>query len=232
MKKTIHLRGDIKRAGLLCSGIIATILVFSLIGIQSAYAAFTNQLDLGDRGPRVTELQVYLATNASIYPEGLVTGYFGQLTKAAVERFQATQGIISHGTPLTTGYGRVGPLTLARLNAQITIGDTRAPTITRINTSSGNTSATINWTTSEPALSKVYYSTFPIKISNVFDATGISSGEPIVTGTLASYDGIKRSSQSMNIQGLEEDTSYYYLVVVSDSSSNISITSPAFFRTN
>ena len=232
MKKIINLQGNAKRAGPIVSGIIMAMFVFSFLGVQSAYATITSQLDFGDRGSEVTELQTYLATDVAIYPEGLVTGYFGQLTKAAVERFQTAQGIISQGTPATTGYGRVGPRTLGVINSLLTRGDESAPVITSVSVSSGSTGASINWTASEMARGKVYYSTSPIRISNVFDVTGVFSGEPIVSGTLAPYDGISRSSQSVNINGLAPNTTYYYLVAVLDSSNNVNITPPSFFRTN
>jgi len=45
------------------------------------------------------------------------TGYFGALTLAAVQKYQSKHGIITSGTPETTGYGRVGPKTRAVLNA-------------------------------------------------------------------------------------------------------------------
>lgn len=51
-----------------------------------------------------------------MYPEKLVTGYFGPLTLKAVQRFQTKYGIVSSGSPSTTGYGRVGPRTRAKLN--------------------------------------------------------------------------------------------------------------------
>ena len=54
-------------------------------------------------------LQQFLKSKGpGIYPEGLVTGYFGPLTKAAVQRYQLSQSII------TTGY--FGPLTRAAVN--------------------------------------------------------------------------------------------------------------------
>ena len=54
-----------------------------------------------------TELQKFLKQYPSIYPEGLVTGYFGRLTEAAVSRFQTQYGI-----QVT---GQVGPQTRAKL---------------------------------------------------------------------------------------------------------------------
>jgi len=68
---------------------------------------FTSDFGLGSRDAStagaVTELQRFLAKNPTLYPEGLVTGYYGNLTKRAVQRFQASKGISQ------TGY--VGPLT-------------------------------------------------------------------------------------------------------------------------
>ncbi|MBI2035350.1 MAG: peptidoglycan-binding protein [Candidatus Liptonbacteria bacterium] len=63
----------------------------------------------------VTKLQRYLAADPTLYPEGLVTGYFGSLTQTAVRRFQARNGIVSSGSPATTGYGVLGPKTRAAI---------------------------------------------------------------------------------------------------------------------
>src|SRR3989338_4378323 len=231
MTKKINLSKTL--SGLLFgAGFLAMTLV--TVGVPGSANADTlfRQLDLEMTGSDVSDLQTFLARDSAIYPERLVTGYFGQLTKAAVERFQTAQGIISQGTPATTGYGRVGPRTLGVINSLLTRGDESAPVITSVSVSSGSTGASINWTASEMARGKVYYSTSPIRISNVFDVTGVFSGEPIVSGTLAPYDGISRSSQSVNINGLSPNTTYYYLVAVLDSSNNVNITPPSSFRTN
>lgn len=76
----------------------------------------TPPLSMGASGSNVTCLQQILAADPSVYPEGMITGYFGALTQAAVQRFQAKNGIVSSGTPSTTGYGAVGPRTAAALN--------------------------------------------------------------------------------------------------------------------
>lgn len=78
--------------------------------------SLTQNLQRGSSGQQVTDLQTALKTDATVYPEGLVTGFFGALTEKAVQRFQAKYSIVSSGTPATTGYGRVGPKTRAKLN--------------------------------------------------------------------------------------------------------------------
>ncbi|MBZ9572123.1 peptidoglycan-binding protein [Patescibacteria group bacterium] len=67
-----------------------------------------RQLRTGMTGEDVKLLQEILATDPDIYPEGLVTGYFGPLTRNAVKRFQKIAGIEQVGV--------VGPKTLSRIN--------------------------------------------------------------------------------------------------------------------
>jgi hypothetical protein len=69
----------------------------------------------GVSNSEVRKLQELLAKDPSLYPEGMVTGYYGKLTQKAVERFQKKYGIVSSGTPESTGFGKVGPKTLAKL---------------------------------------------------------------------------------------------------------------------
>jgi len=76
---------------------------------------FTVGLAYGDSGEGVRQLQIFLkAQGPEIYPEGLITGYFGSLTQKAVQRFQEKYGIAKAGDP---GYGYVGPKTRAKINA-------------------------------------------------------------------------------------------------------------------
>lgn len=79
---------------------------------DSCYSVrITQNLALGSTGSDVTNLQTYLARDPSLYPEGLVTGYYGPATKTAVQRFQTRYRIIYSGT----GYGTVGENTRAEL---------------------------------------------------------------------------------------------------------------------
>ncbi|GEM_PF-1474342 len=80
-------------------------------------AVFTQLLTRGSRGQQVTALQQFLKLYPDFYPEGSVTGYYGPASERGVQRFQKKYGIITSGTPATTGYGNVGPRTRAKLNS-------------------------------------------------------------------------------------------------------------------
>ncbi|MEK7192632.1 MAG: fibronectin type III domain-containing protein [Patescibacteria group bacterium] len=218
--------------------IVGVLTVFSFLGfgIQFADAALYRSLDQCDSGTDVSELQTYLASDTTIYPSGLVTGYYGSLTRGGVERFQTRYGIVSSGSPATTGYGRVGPVTRNAINAKLGMGvtptgDVYAPLIKNTNVSVSNNNAVISWTSSEDSEGKVYYSNSPITLSNMFDVNGVSVGEPIVSGALVGYDSITRLSHTVNITNLTPNTNYYYLIVAFDSSKNSSISLPATFKT-
>lgn len=71
-----------------------------------------RRLYMGISGNDVRVLQEALASMPDIYPEGLATGYFGSLTKRAVQRFQERYNVAKEGAP---GYGDVGPGTRAKL---------------------------------------------------------------------------------------------------------------------
>lgn len=65
----------------------------------------------------VSKLQKFLQVKGDFtYPTA--TGFFGAATQLAVQRFQARIGLISYGTPGTTGYGFVGPTTRAKIKTQ------------------------------------------------------------------------------------------------------------------
>ncbi len=59
--------------------------------------SITKNLSRGDKSTEVEHLQEILATDPSVYPEGLVTGFFGVLTEKAVERLQQRLGLTSTG---------------------------------------------------------------------------------------------------------------------------------------
>ncbi len=67
-----------------------------------------RHLEVGARGEDVTLLQELLASDPEVYPEGLVTGYYGPLTYGAVKNFQKKMGVEEVGV--------VGPKTMSKIN--------------------------------------------------------------------------------------------------------------------
>ncbi len=85
----------------------------------SSCSAISQNLNYGDSSEAVTKLQQFLAKDKSVYPEGLVTGFFGHATEDAIQRYQTAHGIVATGTPSTTGYGAVGPKTLGEIDHEM-----------------------------------------------------------------------------------------------------------------
>lgn len=81
--------------------------------VSSGRASFSVNLAFGMRSSDVYRLQQLLATDNEVYPEGTVSGYFGQLTRGAVQKFQIKYGVVTSESD--AGYGSVGPKTRAKL---------------------------------------------------------------------------------------------------------------------
>lgn len=75
----------------------------------------TRTLAFGSKGDDVTQLQYFLISQNLLLPDS-ATGYFGALTEVAVQKFQSRNGIVSSGTPGSTGYGVVGSKTRAAMS--------------------------------------------------------------------------------------------------------------------
>ncbi len=202
---------------------ILSVFMFGLAYTASA-ATIDTQLQLGSRGTEVTELQTYLATNPSFYPQGLITGYYGNLTVAAVKRFQAFYGI--------SQVGRVGPQTMAKLNSLmggVVVGvDVTAPVIMGVAASITGTSATITWMTDTTTTGRVFYSTTPLQISEV----SASYAAPIVTnGQAIQSSSASGTSHAVSFGSLTPNTVYHYFVQAVDLTGNVSMTWPVTFQT-
>lgn len=76
----------------------------------------TRELDLGDTGPDVRDLQRVMVWEGFFPANHPGSDYFGTITRDCVEKFQTRYGIVTGGTPETTGFGRVGPKTLEFIN--------------------------------------------------------------------------------------------------------------------
>lgn len=100
--------------------VIASGLLFAMFPLfasaQTTCPQLTRSLEFGSRGSDVVELQQFLIAQ-NMLADDLATGYFGELTQAAVQTWQSTNGVVSSGTPDTTGYGRVGPKTRAAMES-------------------------------------------------------------------------------------------------------------------
>lgn len=231
MKTTTHIM-HASRKGLLLGGMTAAFLLVSLLGIKSAQAMITSTLDIGSNGSQVTELQTYLAGNASFYPSGLITGYYGALTAAGVQRFQAAHSIVSSGTAESTGYGRVGPQTMSLLNSLMGnstpgVSFDSAPVLSKPSIQLNGTSATFTWTTNEASQGQVYYDTAPLRAD---EATGPRQ-LPFVSGAY-SNGSTGQTSHSITVLNLLPATTYYFLTRAIDTNGNMSMTWPSTFRTN
>lgn len=205
------------------AGTILALLIIGIAATQKAHAAITSELDFGSTGTEVTELQQFLATNPLIYPAGTVSGYFGPLTRAAVVQFQ-----VAYDIPQV---GRVGPMTQTKINRIMSSGfglDTSVPVMGNASVQTNRTDATINWTTNEMAQGQVYYDMLPIQSNEV----SRHAQQGFVSGTAAPNTAGVRNTQSITLQGLQPNTTYYYLTRAIDNSGNDSITLSNSFRTN
>ena len=92
----------------------------------------TKEINPGARSDEVMKLQELLAQDPSVYPDGIVSGYYGPKTVAAVRKFQA-----KHGLPVV---GRVGPSTLAKINEVLgsPVARVAAPTAPSVQSQTAN----------------------------------------------------------------------------------------------
>lgn len=210
-------------------GLFLAIIVISIpfVSAQAATlspATLSRQLEFGMSGSDVTALQTFLASDITLYPQGLVTGYFGPLTKAAVIRFQAQKGLPQ--------VGRVGPQTLAAIgnladNTRKVGSDRIAPTISDIEILTTDSSASITWETSQGSSAIVYYDTSPLRLTEADATNGVN-----ISGTTALESTQLKTSHKVSISNLQSDTTYNYLIYVQDPYGNVALTWPATWRTN
>jgi peptidoglycan hydrolase-like protein with peptidoglycan-binding domain len=106
--------------------ILATLITMSACtSIVSAQASscptITAYLTVGSRNSQVITLKKFLAAEKLLVGASN-TNYFGPSTAAALKAWQKKKGLVSSGTPTTTGYGATGPKTRAALkNCRSTI---------------------------------------------------------------------------------------------------------------
>ena len=210
---------NISRSLLFVSAFIFTSVIMSAPSEAKADALY-RQLGIGSSGPDVSILQTFLAGDSSLYPEGLVTNYFGTMTAAAVSKFQTRNNIPS--------VGYVGPVTLSALNKQISTNtdntDVSAPVVSNVKIAVNSNTANISWNTNELSYGTLYYSTTPLSMYE-------QGRSVIVDGTRATTGTSLRDSPSITISGLQPDMKYYYIISSVDAFGNVNITWPATFLT-
>jgi len=99
------------------AALIAELQIELLNMISSEGGQLTSNLKLGDSNSEVELLQTWLSQDSEVYPEGIVSGWFGPLTKAAVIKFQEKYfDEVLAPWNFTAGTGYVGSTTRAQLN--------------------------------------------------------------------------------------------------------------------
>lgn len=207
------------------AGVLALVFTTLVLPFATHASTLTRQLQTGMSGSDVGALQSFLAQDVTMYPQGLVTNYFGFLTKSAVSNFQSRNGL--------PAVGRVGPATLPIINAQMNGMniDTEmpstipAPQFTSHNIGINGTSATISWSTNEASKGVVYYSTSPLIASEYVNSVTIS-------GSSIMNDANLHISQSLTLQGLQSNTRYYYMIYITNQSGIVSVSGFSTFITS
>jgi len=203
-------------------GVAAAVLSLAAIAAPAFAATISTQMDIGTQDGDVTTLQQAFAANPSIYPQGLVTGYFGPLTSQAVTNFQAAQGLPQ--------VGRVGPLTIAAFNqvyGGTVSGTTQDPIISAVSIAPNSSGTSLLWTTNQNATGLVYYSTSPLQVS---EATGPGQAVTVNGTNVLSASSASGTSNSLLLTNLSTNTTYYYMIE-SVSPSGVSVTWPSTFTT-
>ena len=91
--------------------VVIASLLFLSANIASAASPLTLSLSRGMKNDQVKQLQLFLASQPDIYPEGTASGYFGVLTEKALKKWQKEKGL----DPL----GIVGPKTRVLINREL-----------------------------------------------------------------------------------------------------------------
>lgn len=83
---------------------------------QVAAQTVSGPFGLGMQSEQVKILQQILSKDRNIYPEGVISGFYGPTTVLAIKRFQEKYMGLKSGTPDTNGYGLAGPNTRVKIN--------------------------------------------------------------------------------------------------------------------
>lgn len=217
----------IKKNKFLFLGLIGSLVfavVFSTTSVFAQVATYSQingstTLKVGSKGADVSTLQKFMASNKDIYRGGLVTGYFGSMTKSAVKNFQYAYDLSIDGV--------AGAMTKNKVNNIITAGhgiDIYSPAINSLSVIPSGRNVSFSFNSNEAVKATVFYDTNRI----IWSETEVSYGTPFISGT-----GIADNTFSVNKQitlnNLSANTTYNYTVLVTDESGNFSVVWPRTF---
>ena len=226
-----------------------------LVKVEEAIE-FSKTMVKGTRGGEVENLQKFLSKHPDVYPEGLVTGYFGSLTEAAVKRFQEKYANeILKPLGFIEGTGVVGNRTLEKLN-EVARATPAVPAIPATPAVPG-VSPAIPAVPATPALpatpaaattTPVIDTTLPT-ISNISANNITSSGAAIIWttneaadsqveygitmsyGNLTGLDASLVISHLVSLSNLQANTTYHYRVKSKDAAGNLAVSYDYAFTT-
>ncbi len=141
-----------------------------------------KQMRRGQSGGSVSTLQQFMVSQG-VYSPDLVTGYFGPATERGVQTWQARAGIVSYGTPATTGYGKVGPATLRAMHAGCPGGVYTGPSGSLVDSNSN----TINNTSNTPKTIPVERYTLSLNPTKGIAPMTVTADFSITGSTCTSY---------------------------------------------
>lgn len=81
-----------------------------LAGIKTGMGISSRPLRRGETSNEVQKIQEFLKELPGIYPEGLTTGFFGELTEKAIRKFQERYGIEETGVVDAALYAKINEL--------------------------------------------------------------------------------------------------------------------------
>ncbi|OJI07106.1 MAG: hypothetical protein COX02_00615 [Candidatus Vogelbacteria bacterium CG22_combo_CG10-13_8_21_14_all_37_9] len=85
--------------------------LFVAVGVQAQTYVFNSNLTIGSTGLDVVALQTFLESQGNlVMPYGVSKGYFGNLTRNALAKYQASSGI-------TPAVGYFGPISRSKVNS-------------------------------------------------------------------------------------------------------------------
>lgn len=218
-----------------------------------------KNLRLGMSGDDVKLLQEILATDSDIYPECLITGYYGSLTEKAVKKLQQKLGLEQVGS--------IGPKTLSKINElleegagvsgkvppglliapgirkklgfapEVPAGQILPPGIAKKFCEYTTTTLDVippvisglNATTTTASSSRIVWLTNEKSDSKIWYST--STPLVIATSTPMVSSSSLVLSHDLLLSGLNASTTYYYKVTSADAASNTATSSEQSFQT-